>query len=78
MLYYSQRVTGVWLMSGFEYKVHDSLGAYLHHKGLNRVRYRLVNIEKYFENDTVDESEYWIEVKRRRADVKYGFKRGSR
>lgn len=79
MLYYNQKTTGVWLMSGLDYSIHDSLGAYLHHKGLNRVRYMLVNGEEYFKLDEIeDESKYWVEVKRRRVDIKYGFKRGNR
>ena len=77
MGYYDQRTTGVWIMSGLEYSVRENSFVWvLKHNGLNRVRYRLINADEYFKLDVVeDESKYWVEVKRRRANVKYGFKR---
>lgn len=80
MSYYDQRTTGVWIMSGLDYSVHEnSFVWFIKHKGLNRVRYRLINPEEYFNSDNIeDESKYWIEVKKRRVDIKYGFKRNGR
>lgn len=80
MSYYDQRTTGVWIMSGLDYSVHENIFIWVFkHKGLNRVRYRLINPEEYFNFDNIeDESKYWVEVKRRRTDIKYGFKRNGR
>lgn len=80
MSYYDQRTTGVWIMSGLDYSVHENSFVWvLKHNGLNRVRYRLINADEYFKLDVdEDESKYWVEVKRCRANVKYGFKRNRR
>lgn len=73
--YLNQKTTGVWLMSGAEYGVHDSLAASLKHSGLNRVLYTLTDVDAWLENTDpeLDES-FWKPEKRRRCELKYHFR----
>ena len=74
--YIDQHTTGVWLMSG-TWKVHDnSFVWHFKHTGLNRLRYRLVNVDEWLDNtDPEKEDLYWEPVMRRRAEIKYHFRR---
>ena len=73
--YLNQRTTGVWLMSGKEYSVHDSLAADLKHPGLNRTLYQLTDVDAWIENtDPELEETFWKPVTRKRRRLKYSFK----
>ena len=71
-----QRITGIWIMSGAEYNVHEnSFVWYCKHTGLNRVKYKITDFDSWLNNTNpeIDET-FWVPVKRRRAKIKYHFR----
>lgn len=74
--YLHQRTTGVWIMSGLEYDVHDNSFVWIFkHSGLNRTMYRLNDVDAWIENtDPELEETFWIPVKRRQSKGKGHFR----